>query len=116
MSDLTNRYRICKSSIQEMSRQTPNKIWIGLVSVALATLLMLGPIVLLANCFIFNDYFTLVIVGFAVCLYFIIFLSRVFYYKTITKKQVKDMHIFYLFDSLVCLVGLLLGIGIGIFI
>lgn len=116
MSNFMNRYKACKIAIQELTKQTTNKIWIGLASVGLAILVMMGPIVLLGNCFIFNDYFTLVLVGLAVCIYLIVFLSRVFYYKTITKKQVQDMHVFYLVDSLVCLIGLLVGILIGLFI
>ena len=116
MSNFMERYKECKAEIFEISKETPNKLWIGLASVGLAGLVLLGPIVLLANCFIFNDYMHLVLIGIVVCIYFIIFLSRVFYYKTITKKQVADMKIFYLVDSLVCLLGLVVGAVIGIFI
>ncbi|MDE7161840.1 MAG: hypothetical protein K2N65_03665 [Anaeroplasmataceae bacterium] len=116
MSNFMERYKACKAAIFEMSSQTSNKIWIGIASVGLAILVMLGPIVLLANCFIFNDYMNLVLIGLVLCFYFIIYLSRVFYYKTITKKQVADMKIFYLVDSLICLIGLVVGVGIGIFI
>ena len=116
MSNFMDRYKECKAAIYEISKQMTNKLWIGIASVLLAILIMLGPIVLLINCFIFNDSFNMILAGLVVCVYFIIYLSRVFYYKTITQKQVEDMKIFYLVDSLICLIGLVLGVLIGIFI
>lgn len=116
MLSFQERYMACKAAVKEMSSQTPQKIWIGLASTLLSILVMLGPIVILINCFIFNDYMNLVLIGILICLYFIIFLSRIFYYKTITKKQVEDMHIFYLVDALICAILLCVGIFIGLFI
>ena len=113
MLSFQERYRACKEDVKELSRQTPNKIWIGLASVVLAVFIMVGPIVVLVNCFIFNDYLNLVLIGIILCLYFIILLSRIFYYKTITKKQVEDMHLFYLVDAGICAIALCVGIFIG---
>lgn len=116
MPSFRERLMTCKETIKEMSIQTPHKVWIGLASVLLSILLMTGPIVILANCFIFNDFMNLVLIGILVCVYCIILFSRIFYYKTITKKQVKDMHIFYLTDAGTCAIALCFGILIGIFI
>lgn len=116
MLNFQERYRACKEAVKELSRQTKNKIWIGLSSVLLALLIMIGPIVVLVNCFIFNDYMNLVLIGIIICLYFVLFLSRVFYYMTITKKQVEDMRTFYLVDAGVCAIALCVAVFIGLFI
>ncbi|MDE6407537.1 MAG: hypothetical protein K2K48_04625 [Anaeroplasmataceae bacterium] len=116
MLSFQERYRACKDAVRELSSQTPNKIWIALASILLSILIMVGPIVVLVNCFIFNDLMNLVLIGIILCVYCIILLSRIFYYKTITKKQVEDMHIFYLVDAGVCAIVLCVGIFIGLFI
>ncbi|MDE6660462.1 MAG: hypothetical protein K2J93_01395 [Anaeroplasmataceae bacterium] len=116
MLTFQERYRACKDQIKELSLQTPNKIWIGLASVFLSILIMVGPIAVLINCFIFNDYLNLILIGLVLCLYLIIFLSRIFYYKTITKKQVEDMKCFYLVDAGVCAIVLCVGLFLGLFI
>ena len=116
MLSFQERYRACKDAVKELSKQTEHKIWIGLASVLLAILVMIGPIVVLVNCFIFNDYMNLVLIGLIICVYFIIFFSRIFYYITITKKQVEDMKCFYLVDAVVCALALCVGIFIGLFI
>ncbi|MDE6656134.1 MAG: hypothetical protein K2J85_03995 [Anaeroplasmataceae bacterium] len=116
MLSLTERYKDCKEEIKELSKQTPHKIWIALASIALSILIMVGPITVLINCFIFNDYFSLVLIGLILCVYGIILLSRIFYYLTITKKQVADMHIFYLMDAGICAIALCIGLFIALFI
>ncbi|MDE7264295.1 MAG: hypothetical protein K2N64_06510 [Anaeroplasmataceae bacterium] len=116
MLSFSERYRACKESIKEMSIHTEHKIWIALASIALAAFIGIGPIILLVNCFIFNDYLNLVLIGIVCFIYLIIYFSRVFYYKTITKKQVEDMKIFYLVDAGVCAIGLCVGIFVGLFI
>nr|MDE7106096.1 hypothetical protein [Anaeroplasmataceae bacterium] len=68
MLNFQERYRVCKDAVKELSRQTKNKIWIGLASVLLALLVMVGPIVVLVNCFIFNDFMNLVLIGIILCL------------------------------------------------
>lgn len=116
MLNFSERYRACKEAIREMSLNTPHKIWIALASIALSVLIGIGPIILLVNCFIFNDYMNLVLIGILFFVYLIIYFSRVFYYKTITKKQIEDMKIFYLADAGICAIGLCIGIFIGLFI
>lgn len=116
MSSFSERYKNCKEQVKEMSSQTPHRLGIALLSIALAILLMMGPIVIFVNCFIFNDYMLLCLIGILISVFFIIFLSRVFYYKTITKKQVPDMVCFYAMDALVCALALFVGIFIGLFI
>ncbi len=53
MPNFSERYRACKEQVKEISRQTPQRVGIALVSIALAILLMMGPIVVFVNCFIF---------------------------------------------------------------
>ncbi|MDE7214105.1 MAG: hypothetical protein K2N42_05955, partial [Anaeroplasmataceae bacterium] len=81
-----------------------------LISIAITTSFVL------INCFIFTDYLNLILIGLVLCLYLIIFLSRIFYYKTITKKQVEDMRCFYLVDAGVCAIVLCVGLFLGLFI
>ena len=116
MPNFSERYRACKEQVKEISRQTPQRVGIALVSIALAILLMMGPIVVFVNCFIFSDLMSSCLIGILISVFFIIFLSRVFYYKTITKKQVPDMSCFYLMDALICALALCVGIFIGLFI
>ena len=116
MTSFQERYRACKDEIKELSKQTPNKIWIGIASTLLSIFIMSGPIVILINCIIFNDLLNFIVIGFLLCLYLILFLSRVFYYKTITKKQVPDMYTFYLVDAGICALILCVGLFIGLFI
>ncbi len=114
--NFSERYKRCKEAIKEISSQTPHRVFIALVSILLAGLLMAGPITILANCFIFNDYMSFCLIGILICIFFIIFLSRVFYYQTITKKQVEDMACFYAMDAILCAVALCVGVFIGLFI
>ena len=116
MPNFSERYRACKEQVKEISRQTPQRVGIALVSIALAILLMMGPIVVFVNCFIFSDLMSLCLIGILISVFFIIFFSLVFYYKTITKKQVPDMSCFYLMDALICALALCVGIFIGLFI
>lgn len=116
MTNFSERYKACKESVKELALQTPHRLWIALMSIGLSVLLMVGPIVIFVNCFIFNDYMGLCLIGILVCVFFIIFLSRVFYYKTITQKQVPDMSCFYAVDALVCALAMFVGIFIGLFI
>ena len=112
----SERLKTCKEQIKEISSQTPNLLWIAISSILLATLLMAGPLTIFINCFIFNDYMLFCLGGILVSVFLIIFLSRVFYYKTITKKQVEDMACFYAMDAIVCAIALCIGIFIGLFI
>ena len=116
MNNFSERYKICKEQVKELSKQTPNRIWIALASILLAILIVAGPITIFVNCFIFNDYVSFCLIGILVSIFFLIFLSRVFYYQTITKKQVENMGSFYAMDALVCAIALCIGIFIGLFI
>lgn len=116
MHNIMERYSNCKMEIKELSDNTNNKIWIALSSFLLSLLIVSGIVTLLINCLIFNDYIVLILVGLGICLYLVVILSRFFYYKTITKKQVKDMHIFYLVDSIIWAIAILVGVFIGLFI
>lgn len=116
MHNIMERYNNCKLKIKEISSQTNNKLWIGISAFLLSLLIVSGPIVVLINCFIFNDYLNLILIGLGFCLYLIVILSRFFYFKTITKKDVCDMHIFYLIDSLIWFIAVIVGIFIGFFI
>ena len=42
MPNFSERYRACKEQVKEISRQTPQRVGIALVSIALAILLMDG--------------------------------------------------------------------------
>lgn len=116
MHNIIERYNNCKLRIKEISSQTNNKLWIGISSFLLALLIISGPVVVLINCFIFNDYLNLILIGLGFCLYLVVILSRFFYYKTITKKEVEDIHIFYLLDSFIWFIAVIVGIFIGLFI
>ncbi len=116
MHNIMERYNNCKSNIKEISSQTSNKFWIGVSAFLLSLLIISGPVVVLINCFIFNDYINLVLIGLGFCIYLVVILSRFFYFKTITKKEVSDMYIFYLIDSFIWFIVVIIGIFIGLFI
>ncbi|MDE6945971.1 MAG: hypothetical protein K2P14_02180 [Anaeroplasmataceae bacterium] len=116
MHNIMDRYNEIKKELLEFSKEIPNKLGLGLMSAILAALIMMGPIVLLINCFIFNDYLFLIIIGLFVCLYFIILLGRIFYYQSIAKKRVQGMHIFYLVDGFVYFLVVLACFFIFLFI
>ncbi len=102
MNNFMERYRDIKEEIHQLALEEKNKFLLGIVSFLLSLLIVVGPITLLINCFIFTDFLMLILLGIAACFFVLLFLSRFFYYQGITQKRVKDMHVFYLMEALVC--------------
>ncbi len=102
MNNFMDRYKEIKEEIHQYALEEKNKFLLGLVSFLLSLLIVVGPITLPINCFIFNDFFLLIILGLGVCFFVLLFLTRFFYYQGITQKRVNDMHVFYLMEALVC--------------
>ncbi len=97
----SERYKQVKAEITNLNKPFKDSLIALAVGLALATILLLGPITLLINCFIFVDYIAWIIRGLAVCLFFLLFLTKVFYYIILTQGQVKNMGIIYSMEALI---------------
>ena len=75
-------------AIDALNISNKEKIKTGATAFVFSLLIVLGPIVMLANCFIFYDYIPYVIVGIGVCVYLLMFLTSYFYLQGITKNEV----------------------------
>ncbi len=104
MSNAFELYNQTRVALKEKARNNPNVLYYIIVSFLWALAIVIGPIIVLSNCFIYNDYIMLVFAGFAVCLVALIYLTRVFYFQCLSKHEVPHMASFYLVDAGIYLV------------
>lgn len=94
-------YNEARRDLKEVARTRSNLLLNGFVSFLWALLIVIGPVIVLGNCFIFNDFIGLVLVGFVVCLMLLIYLTRVFYFQSVSQGSVKNMMFFHLVDGMI---------------
>ena len=105
------RYREKIEEINNLDYSIYYRIGTGLLSFIMALIVVLGPVTILINAYIFYDLIPLVFLGLSLCLYVLIFLTRVFYFQGITKKECGSLKDIYIVEAL-----LALGITIACFI
>lgn len=109
-----NIYNVYNEDI--ISGKNVNKRNIIIMSLIYAICIMIGPIVVLINCFIFNDYISLVLAGLILCLWLIYYLTRIFYFLGLSKGRVKNIGYFFLKDGIAVLLMYLISVFIFLFI
>lgn len=100
MNNLLTKYREVKENLSQYKLSVKDSIILGLFSFLLAVIILCGPIAFIINCTIFIEYQTLLLLGLAVCLYFLIFLSRIFYFMGISKGRIENMKSFFIVEAL----------------
>lgn len=104
MNSIFDTYQNVRKSLREVSEKRENNPITGLVSTILAIIIMIGPMVVLGNCIIFNDFMILVLIGFIACIMLIVYLSRVFYFLAISQKEVKHLGTFFAVEGMIFLI------------
>lgn len=116
MSNAFELYHQTRVILKEKARNNPNYFYYIIVSFLWALAIVIGPVIVLANCFIFNDYLMLVMSGFAFCLVELIFLTRVFYFQCLSQHEIPHMASFHLIDAGIYLViAILLALILNFF-
>lgn len=101
MPSIFDNHREKVQEIAALQITTKDRILTGITSFVLALLIVIGPITVLINCFIFVDAIVAIICGLCLCLFLLIFLSRTFYIKGIVQKQVTNLRDFYIVEALI---------------
>lgn len=96
-------YNETRRDLKNVAKTRSNLILNGFVSFFWALLIVIGPVIVLGNCFIFNDFLGLVLVGLVVCLMLLIYLTRVFYFQSVSQGSVHNMAIFHMVDGMIYL-------------
>ncbi|MDE5714860.1 MAG: hypothetical protein K2I42_01885 [Anaeroplasmataceae bacterium] len=94
-----------RAELRELRKEVKNPFIIALFSFLLALLIFSGPIVILVNCLIFNDFRFLISYALDFCIFGIIYLTVVFNSNFIADKKVQGMGIYHLANFMMYLVG-----------
>lgn len=108
---LFKRYKEKMLEVNELDRSLKDIILTGITALILAFLVVCGPTVLLINTYMFYDLIPLVILGITICAYVLIYLTRVFYLKGITKNECGSLKDVYAVEALI-----VLGIVVALFV
>lgn len=95
MSKLIKTIRDIVIEIEEKTKNQKKGLLL-LSCIALALLIVAGPIVVLFNCLIFVDYTIICSIGIAFCFALVYFFAMFFYYQTLANKQVDNIIILHL--------------------
>lgn len=107
-------YNQTRAELKALARQRGNTISTLIVSFLWALLIVVGPVVVLINCFVFIDYLMLIFVGVFACLMLLIYLTRIFYFQAISQGEIQGMNVFHLVDGMIILI-ITLVISIAIY-
>lgn len=107
---LFTRYKEKMFQINSIDRSLKEIILTGIMSFIMSFLIICGPTTLLINIYMFYDLILLVVLGITICVYFLIYLTRIFYLKGLTKNECGSLKDVYLVEALI-----VLGIVIAIF-
>ncbi|MDE5868026.1 MAG: hypothetical protein K2H02_03685 [Anaeroplasmataceae bacterium] len=97
-------YNQTRAELKELSRKRENTIFTLIVSFLWALLIVIGPVVVLINCFVFIDYLMLIFVGVFACFMVLIYLTRLFYFQAISQGEIQGMYLFHMIDGMIVLI------------
>lgn len=103
MYKLYEKYKEKREMIYNINHPLKEMIMTGIASFIIALVVVMGPIALLCNLFIFYDAINYVIIGLVLCFFILIYLTRIFYFQGLSKKEcgsLKEIYIFELIGAL----------------
>lgn len=100
MTSIFQTYNEKRAALKEVAKKRENRFSCGLMATLWAIVIMAGPLVVLGNCIIFNDFMYLVIIGFVASIFVIVYLARVFYFLSINQKEVDQLGVFFAVDAM----------------
>ena len=74
----------------------------GLISFLMAVLIIIGPVTLFINMYMYYDIYLLLSIGLVICFFLLFYLSRIFYLKGITENKIK-LDVVYLVEGITIL-------------
>lgn len=100
MNNFYEKYKEKREMITELNHSLKYSFATALFAFLLALVIVIGPITLLCNLFIFYDLINYIIIGLIICFFFLIYLSRIFYFQGLAKKECGSLKIIYIFELL----------------
>ncbi len=100
MTSIFQTYNEKRAALKEVAKKRENRFSCGLMATLWAIIIMIGPLIVLGNCFIFNDFIYLILIGFVASIFVIAYLARVFYFLSISQKEVDHLGIFFAVDGM----------------
>lgn len=98
---MTSHYNEVASKISNLNISMKEKIIIFFFSLFMALLIVIGPLTILLNLYIYVNFRKLMVIGVWLFLTLLFFLTDFFYLKGITKNKVNDLY--YLYISNTCI-------------